>query len=653
MKNLCYRQVHLDFHTSEKIEGIGLKFDKEKFQKALIDGHVESITLFSKCHHGWRFHPSDVGHMHPNLNFDLLQAQLDACAEIGVKAPVYISAGHDEQFSRHHQSMMNKPTMEHGDNFFEPGYHVICFNTPYMDLLEAEVEEVMQKYHPCGVFLDITNVRPCYCQYCLESMEKAGLDPTKPEDVMKQAEITYHNYFTRIERAVHKYDPNATIFHNGGHIQRGRRDLAYANTHFELESLPTGGWGYDHFPMSAAYAHTLGRDYLGMTGKFHLSWGEFGGFKHPNALRYETALSVAFGAKCSIGDQLHPSGEVNPSTYKLIGLAYAEIEEKEPWLKDSRTVSDIAVLSTEAFAYGKAENNENNGDIGASRILLEGKYLFDMIDSDTEFGGYKLLILPDAIRVDEPLREKINTYISNGGKVLATGYSGLMKDKDEFALNFGVKHNGMIETDVSYYCPQFDTVNGNTEYIMYQPAQKIVACGGEVLARLQEPYFSRSWDHFCSHAHTPNNPYNVYDAVVCTENTTYVCFNVFEEYALVGSYHVKELVLHLIERMIGGVKSSSADLPDRGVLTLREQPKENRLVAHLLFAHTSLRGKNTEIIEDIVPLYNTSLSVRMAEKPSRVYLAPSGEDVAFEFENGNVCVTVPKIENHQMVVFEK
>ena len=30
------------------------------------------------------------------------------------------------------------------------------------------------------------------------------------------------------------------------------------NTHLELESLPTGGWGYDHFPLSARYAQTLG-----------------------------------------------------------------------------------------------------------------------------------------------------------------------------------------------------------------------------------------------------------------------------------------------------------------------------------------------------------------------------------------------------------
>ena len=40
------RQVHLDFHTSEKIDGIGSAFSKQQFQEMLKKGHVDSITYF-------------------------------------------------------------------------------------------------------------------------------------------------------------------------------------------------------------------------------------------------------------------------------------------------------------------------------------------------------------------------------------------------------------------------------------------------------------------------------------------------------------------------------------------------------------------------------------------------------------------------------
>ena len=105
---------------------------------------------------------------------------------------------------------------------------------------------------------------------------------------------------SRLERAVHKYQPSASVFHNGGHMPKGNARINAAQSHYELESLPTGGWGYDHFPLSALWAAAGDKEYLGMTGKFHTSWGEFGGYKHPNALLYEVLLSAALGAKCSV-----------------------------------------------------------------------------------------------------------------------------------------------------------------------------------------------------------------------------------------------------------------------------------------------------------------------------------------------------------------
>lgn len=66
-----------------------------------------------------------------------------------------------------------------------------------------------------------------------------------------------------------------------------------------------------------------------MTGRFHKTWGEFGGYKHPNALRYEVSLAAAMGAKSSIGDQLHPDGMMDMKTYEMIGKAYAELEQKD------------------------------------------------------------------------------------------------------------------------------------------------------------------------------------------------------------------------------------------------------------------------------------------------------------------------------------
>ena len=140
-----FRQIHLDFHTSEKIAGIGSKFSKEQFQAALKAGHVDSITVFSKCHHGWAYHPSKANEMHPGLDFDLLKAQIEAAHEIGVKTPVYLSAGMDEKYVQTHRGYAVRNQDESTvwpANFMQPGFHRLCMNTPYLDVLLAQIKEV-------------------------------------------------------------------------------------------------------------------------------------------------------------------------------------------------------------------------------------------------------------------------------------------------------------------------------------------------------------------------------------------------------------------------------------------------------------------------------------------------------------------------------
>ncbi len=644
------RQVHLDFHTSGLLP-VGKKFSKEQFQSALKAGHVNSITVFSKCHHGWSYHPTAANEMHPELNFDLLGAQLEACKEIDVNAPVYISAGFDEKEFvkrpewRWHPSPDAKEQEEYEK---EVHFHVLCFNTGYLDFLCGQIEEVMQKYNPCGIFLDIIAPRICYCEKCVADRKALGMNEESEEDLNKFAMAVLNNYFEKTNAAVRKYSNTATIFHNSGHIPKGDYDFIDANTHLELESLPTGGWGYDHFPLSAAYVRTLkNKDYLGMTGKFHHSWGEFGGFKHPNALIYETALSVANGAGCSIGDQMHPLGEMNMSTYGLIGKAYSLIEEKEPWLDGAVNVADIAVLSAEAVTG----NRDVKADTGANRMLLENNYLYNFVDCTSDFSAYKMLILPDVSGIPDEVIEKIKDYVNNGGKVIASG-EALVKD-GSFFLDAGAEYLGKNEFNPTYFIPAFETVNGKTEYVMRCNSYKIELAEGETVAYMQTPYFNRTIEHFCSHAHAPNNPEESFPAAVIKGNVAYIGWDIFTAYARHGHLCFKELFSHIIGKMLGDDATVFADVPDRAVVTYTNQEKENRNILHLLFAHTTVRGENTEVIEDTVPLYNVKCSIKCVAKPSEIALVPSGEKLDFVFENGRAEFTVPEVNIHQMVELKK
>lgn len=651
-----FRQVHLDFHTSEHIEDIGKKFDKKQFQTALKKGHINSITLFSKCHHGWAYHPSKANEIHPHLDFDLLGAQIQAAHEIGVKTPIYLSAGLDEKMAHRHPEWLVRNLDESttwAKDFTEPGYHKMCMSSPYLDYLVKQIEEVCKNYDADGIFLDIAGVQPCYCQNCIAEREELGLNPYDENDVLKHAEMVYKRYAEKTRAAVDKYKPNLPLFHNGGHIRQGRRDLVNYNTHLELESLPTGGWRYDHFPFSARYCQGLGVDYLGMTGKFHGSWGEFGGFKHPNALRFEVALAAANGAKCSVGDQLSPSGEMDMVTYDLIGSAYSELEEKEEWLDNVESVADIAIISPEAYvgdlSTGQMTKVDDSGS-GVCRIMLEGKYLFDVIDFESDLSKYKVIILPDVIRADIDFAKRLREFCDCGGKVLATGKSALYENSNEFCLNLGAEWIKENPYKPDYFRPLEKIKDmGDTGYIMYGNGEKIRCIGNELGIR-ENPYFNRTRAHFCSHQHTPNSC--EYGGAGMTEGKDgiYIAWNIFADYAQSGELHLKQMAIFALDRLLDSAKTLKTNLPAQGIVTLMKQ--SDRLICHLLYASPVKRGNGIEVIEDIVPIYNVELAIKTDKKINKVYLAPQKEDIDFTYENGYISVKLDKIECHQMVVFE-
>ena len=661
--SLPFRQVHLDFHTSECIEGIGSRFTRENFAAALKAGHINSITLFSKCHHGWSYHPTKANFPHPHLTCDLLGEQLSVCRELGVRTEIYISAGLSEQYAYRHPEHLQTNREGHRANFdLEGHYHRLCFNTPYLDQLAAEIEEVLTRYKGQfdGLFLDIIGMSPCFCPYCRRGMAEMGLDPDSDADARTYARVVYDKYTNRVAEVVERIIPGLPIIHNdGGAIFQGR-DIAFRNQgHFELESLPTGGWGYDHFPRAAAYARTLGRDFLGMTGKFHQTWGEFGGFKHPNALRYEAALANACGARCSVGDQLHPDGEFDLSTYTLIGTAYAEVEQREKWLEGASLTADIGLLSAENFRFlcPNALPNGINQDLGANRIMLEGHYLYDILDPEADFDRYRLLILPDTLEIPEgALRDKLTAYLAGGGKLLLTGRSGTFEGR--FAFDFGADFGGEGKYRPAYLRPCFDLYpNGETNYVTYSRNYDLTLredFDGEVRAQRVDPYFNRAPRRFCSHRHTPYDREKTAPAAVISAQIGYIGWDIFTEYAEVGASHVKYLVLDLIDRLLGGDKTLTCNLPSCGVtsVAVRKTEDATRYIHQLVYAIPKVRGGGTEIIEDLplVPAVTCTLAVPSA--PKRVYLAPDETDLPFAYADGRVTYTVPSFSCASMVVAE-
>ena len=662
---LRMRQVHLDFHTAGSIPDVGKDFDAAAFARTVGAAHIDSMTVFAKCHHGYSYHPTTVGRMHPSLGFDLLGAQIEALHGVGIRAPIYISVGWDELMADEHPEwrQVDREGRFVGKGPFETmGWRMMDLASPYADYVLAQTEEVLRRYAPAvdGIFFDILRQdgEGYGSAWRLRRMRESGVNLDDPREIAAWAQRLEREFMARAHALVQEYTAEGTVYFNSRlrpdrDPEAGSRAELPSYTHIEIESLPSVQWGYNHYPLFAAYFQTLGLPLLGMTGIFHKSWADFGGLKPAAALGYECARMLATGAACSVGDQLHPRGVLDEAAYARLGTVFARVEALEPWLHGVEPVKEIGVLLAKTGPRGQVAGRES--DEGAMRMLMELHRPFQFLDAAADFSGYQVLIAPDRVPFDPGLAAKVSAYLDGGGALLLSHRAGLKPAGDRFALDLGVEWAGDAPHSPDYFVAGENLPAPLRDYhqVLYERGSRVrPGPDTTVLVRVGEPYFTRSYDRYMSHQHTPFDRAGEDPAVTQRGRVVYCHSPLFEAYRRHAVPRYREIVGALLDRLAPERAIEAPGLPTTAEVGLLRQPEHGgRAILHLIHAVPQRRGVGVEIVEDILPLHGVRVGVRLGRPARTVSLAPGGEPLPHEAADGVTWVTVPRVEGHQVVVF--
>ncbi len=656
------RQIHLDFHTSDYLPEVGKNFSKEQFQAALQTANVDAINIFGKGHHSWSYYPTKVGKMHPNLEFDLLGAQIEACHEIGVLCPIYFTFGWSSNDAEWHPEWCAKD--RHGKavttGYFDPdakpedarpNFHwkFLCVNTSYHDHIMEQVEELVKSYDIDGLWFDIYQVhRRCYCDSCKEDMVEQGvnMDDTRAVTLFNASNMKRHQKALR--ELIAKYHPNASVFFNGTTAidigENFEHNMFEHNTVQDLEDLPTTWGGYDKLPIQSKYFLKAGYPITAMSGKFHKAWGEFGGFKHPNALKYEAASMISWGARCNFGDQLHPSGKMDMDTYENIGFAYEYVEK----------IEDYGIGGLPVSRVGLWRSFDPSHDEGLVKILLETHTNFDVANLTEDLSEFDVIIVPGTPCFNSEQAERINAYAKNGGRLLVIGQGALNHDRDKVVLDIGASYDGAAEFDRDYLVVGEELGDGlvKSPFLNYTPALKVKPMSGtEVLATIREPYFSRSYEKYTSHQ---NTPYQLeaaeHPGIIRNGNVVFIAHELDQMYLQHGARLHRDLFKNALS-LLHMKPMVETELPSAGRISLLHQEKQKRYVAHLLYGPPIQRGE-CEVIEDLPMLYNVPVSVDLPVDVKRAVLIPDMTELPIDKTDGKLSVVVPQFSCHSAVSFE-
>ena len=646
MKLLPTRQVHLDFHTSEHIPAVAENFQAEEFAQTISDAHICSVTVFARCHHGWMYYDSEKfpERVHPNLkNKNLLVQQVRALHQKGIKAPVYITVQADYFTARRRAEWLirNRDGTHTGGPFTEPGFwQRLCVNTEYLSFLKAHTEEIIKLLGSelDGLFFDIVGVVPCWCEQCRREMLEKGIDIENEIQVRDFARFTMASFKKQMTAFVHSFDADLTVFYNSGHIGPDIRECADAYTHFEIESLPSG-WGYGDFPAVGKYAQKYGKDVLGMTGKFHNTWGDFHSLKNQAALEFEVFRALSYGFGISIGDQLEPNGRLNPATYQLIGSVYEQVEQREPWARGGRHLAEAAILNDENCCYAE----DKSCLLSAVALFDELGIQTDVIDTEMDFSPYRLLVITDNVKGSKALSQKLNEFAKNGGKILSAGMGALCED--EYPACYGVAYLGKTALTPDFIVPEGEMARGlfeGNEYVMYDGCH-IEPVDAQILMKGTSPYFNRTGEHFCSHAYTPSRKQRDHVTATVNHNSVIVFSHpVFTYYSQMAPLWCKRIVANAALRLL-----ETPFIAHNGPsgLTVNLLEFENMYCVHLLSYVPVRKCKNIDIIEERTVLYDVELSFHLPKQIKSATIVP--ENICLEIKDNKI--VVPKIDGYTII----
>lgn len=682
------RQLLFDFHTMPGNPDIGKNFDFEKIGDYFSSCGVDSVMFPFRCNQGFSYFPTETGIMYPGLNYDLVGKMIETCRRRGIQCQIYTNAVVCvEAGQRHPEWLKRTPDFSDHDN-------TLCSNAEgFTEELCAMFREVTCKYSPDGVFLDFGYDPPCICENCLRLMEKEGIDwKNDPAAHLDFAIRSSMKKYHAMCKAALEHDPEILLCINGIPYE----EKTDHSTHFEFECLPTSTWGYHQLPVYSRYLRNIGKPVTNMTGRFHGGWGDFGGLRPKASLEYDVFYALGNAMGTTIGDHFHPRGDMYNAVMELVSGTMRKLAEVEEWTDHAEAETDIAVIAPKKVLEGV--EGALNSVTGAARMLTELKQQFDILSDELPFRrDYKVIILPDEVRMTPALKDRIKAHLDKGGKIISSMYSGLDVRSDgkfvpgmeipeapkytanqnasqppEFASEvketppadpndrFVFPQWGITYSGLSPWDPLFIT-SKKIEDFPDMPITEIARSsfveageGTEVLAEYIAPYFNRQSKAVRHFQYLP--PANPCGKAVMTVSgqVAHIVFPVFAAYFDSGRLQYRTMVKEALKRFLPEPMIKAPNALSFVKVFVTSQQEKGRRIIHIISNFPEKRTPRLEVVEDDIPVSGMNLLFRTdGRKIKKLYTIPEKQKIAFKEETGYISFTVPDFAGHTMIVAEE
>lgn len=681
-KPFLFRRGILDFQVGECHDEI--PFEPREYVRASAEAGVQELVFTCKDAYGDAWYDSPLIARNAVIDRDFLQEAVEAGQEFGVSIIAYFNVLLDDKVG------VAFPEYRMVDRTGAPViaydyYRILCPNTPYYDLIRERVEDVVGRYAIQGVFMDITYFQPdtCFCEACRRKFRDTfgyalSSNPERGSSELRDwYALRRRSRFDLIDglvRSVHRLKQVDVVWNGSGSYLLAENEIddrsACLTSEFHAPDFLDG-------IIRAKWMHGRGKP-LAMSSPYELgSWGDW-------TVNTEVTLQAIVSSVAGNGGGVYlnhvpyPSGEfaanINRSVLASIRNSFDRLRAIEPWLREARSVPDIAVVfSAQTLRFLEWHSDEQqharycDGLKGVAKMLIGSGRHFDILSEKTlreRILAYRVVILPDTQSLEPGTADRIRAFVQGGGTVIATGATSLIdvdgRPGDDFELAdvFGASLQGASPFSVDYI---HDLDGGlgdeipDNPILVHQAGARSLLVGprgsAETLASLVEPLFESTMDRHVYHQHAHPARRSGYPAIVRNRfgvgTSLYFASQIFASYRATGSPWLQLIVENALTTL-GPEPLVQVDQAPSVHVSLMLQG--HRHVLHLV----NISGEKYDLAKSfmtrMIPVHEVKVSIRM--QAGRVMLVPDREPLAFVPTETGIEFVVPVVHVHQAVLIE-
>ncbi|MDD5706419.1 MAG: hypothetical protein PHR35_10860, partial [Kiritimatiellae bacterium] len=269
--------------------------------------------------------------------------------------------------------------------------------------------------------------------------------------------------------------------------------------------------------------------------------------------------------------------------------------------------------------------------------------------------SYRMLVLPDDVRLDDEIGRRIRKHLDAGKPILASGRSGMDMEGTKYVNpEWGVSYRGECPFHPAYMSVEPAWAEGLPDMPMAlygKCLQLETQAGVEVAARIVAPYYNANWDGEHGLCYTPPDQVTAWPAAVTTRQVAHLASPLFESYYNAAPPFHRELVAKLLRRLFPNPLIANDNLPSYARVMVTAQP--GKMLVHILSYLPEKRGRSMQIIEEPIELREVSFQLRVGDaRVEQVYAAPDRTPLAHERDGDYIRLQVPQVNGYCLVVVD-